>query len=224
MAVLDKFKDAKPDGIEVKFGVKVSGEARSSPLTNGFSGGGLWSPDYQAVVAVVAQADEERRTGGAITLHQAAGWFPGEELESLLVEQQDSRETAVAAKAPGPSYALLVWRKAGRVQRDWDGRLYGETDQGEDAQLDADRMWWPIARWRLDALKALVFITDGRVNRIREVYGIDEETTGDSSSLALNVSAPLTAEEITRRLPTLPVELNEERPAAPGRLRKYLVF
>ena len=85
-------------------------------------------------------------------------------------------------------------------------------------------MWWPIARWRLDRLKALIFVTDGEVNRIREVYGVDEETTGDSSSLALKVSAPLTTDEIAQRLPTLPVKLNSEHPAVQGKLRKYLEF
>jgi Trypsin-like peptidase domain len=218
--------------------IRLETDDRSSLLARGFSGSGLWSPDHQAVVAVVAQADGEGRTGGAITLHQAVGLFPDEELNSLSAEapgnsevlptkspeRQNSREPTVAAEATGSKCALMVWQKAGHVQRDWDGRLYGDTGQGEDVQLDADRMRWPIARWRLDGLKALIFITDGKVNRIREVYGVDEETTGDSSSLALNVSPPLTAEEITERLPTLPVKLNDEQPAAQGRLRKYLIF
>ena len=118
----------------------------------------------------------------------------------------------------------MVWRKTGHVHRDYDGRLYGETGEGENVQLDADRMWWRIARWRLPNLKALVFITNGTVNRIREVYGVDEETTGDSSSLALHVSPPLSAYEVAERLPTLPVTLGSERPAVQGKLSEYLVF
>jgi hypothetical protein len=207
------------------------------PVTDGFSGGGLWSPDHQAVVAVVSEA-RKNGDGRGITLYQAAEWFPGEELKGLSgkaqgtaalpvvrTEHEDSRESSVAAEAAGSNYALMVWQKAGHVQRDWDGRLFGETRQGEDVQLDADRMWWPIARWRLDRLKALIFITDGKVNRIREVRGVDEETTGDSSSLALNVSAPLTADEIAERLPTLREKLDaEQHDAVQGRLRKYLEF
>ena len=108
----------------------------------------------------------------------------------------DGRAVSAAgsANATGTNYALMVSRKAAHVQRDWDERQYGETGEGENVQLDADRMWWRVARWRVPNLKALVFITDGTVNRIREVYGVDEETTEDSASLALHVSPPLSAE------------------------------
>lgn len=208
------------------------------PVTHGFSGGGLWSFDHQAVVAVVSET-RGNGDGRAITLHQAAKWFPGTELESLSgmvqgapqplpaepLEHQDSREPAIVAETAGPNYALMVWRKAGRSQYDEDGRLYGETCQGEDIQRDADRMWWSIAPWRRDRLKALIFITGSKVIRIREVDGVDEETTGDSLSLALNVSAPLTKDEIGERLPGLPEKLDTEQlDAVPGRLRKYLEF
>ena len=129
-----------------------------------------------------------------------------------------------SAPVTGSTYALMVWRKTGHVQLDYNGRLYGETGEGENVQLDADRMWWRIARWRLPNLKALVFITNGTVNRIREIYGVDEETTGDSASLALHVSPPLSAHEVAERLPTLPVTLGSERPAVQGKLSEYLVF
>ena len=41
----------------------------------GFSGGGLWSPDYEAVVGIVGQA-HANGDGRAITLHQADREFP----------------------------------------------------------------------------------------------------------------------------------------------------
>ena len=50
-------------------------------IERGFSGGGLWSPDYQAVIGIVGQAND-RGDGRAITLHQAKGCFPGEQLEA----------------------------------------------------------------------------------------------------------------------------------------------
>lgn len=128
------------------------------------------------------------------------------------------------AEATWPNYALMLWRKADRVRRDWDNRLYGETGHDEDVQFAADRMWHPIARWRVPRLKALIFITDGKVNRIREVYGVDENTTRDSPKVALRVSPPLTEDEIAQRLPTLPVKLNDERPAAQGPHYRYLQF
>jgi hypothetical protein len=122
-----------------------------------------------------------------------------------------------------PSIALMIWRKE-QDQVDEGGRRYGETGAGEDVQLDADRMWWPIARWRVNELKALVFIVNGDVRRVREVYGIDEETTGDRTSLALNVGPPLVTEgEITERLPTLWQKLHAENlESVQGRMRKYL--
>jgi WD40 repeat protein/DNA-binding SARP family transcriptional activator len=48
----------------------------------GFSGGGLWSPDYQAVVGVMGQAHGNGE-GRAVTLHQADLCFPGHQLAAL---------------------------------------------------------------------------------------------------------------------------------------------
>ena len=48
----------------------------------GFSGGGLWSPSYKAVVGVVGQA-HRNGDGRAITLHQADLCFPGHRLAAL---------------------------------------------------------------------------------------------------------------------------------------------
>lgn len=179
--------------------------------------------------------------GQAIMRHQAAELFLGEELKSLSgkeqgvqqasptesVEHHDSPDQVDAAEAAGLNYALMVWQKAGRSQRDEDGRLYGETGQGEEIQRDADRMWWRVASWRRDSLRAIIFVANGKVSRIREVHGVDEETTGDSSSLAvaLNVSAPLTADEVAERLPTLQEKLGAEQlDSVQGKLSKYLEF
>src|SRR5262249_28563672 len=51
-------------------------------LEPGFSGGGLWSPDYQAVVGIVGPARGNGK-GRAITLHQADLCFPGHRLAAL---------------------------------------------------------------------------------------------------------------------------------------------
>jgi hypothetical protein len=63
----------------------------------GFSGGGLWAPEYDAVVGVVG-ASNERGDGRAITLFQADLCFPQERLRSLTdwsLEQAD--ELALAS-------------------------------------------------------------------------------------------------------------------------------
>jgi Trypsin-like peptidase domain len=57
----------------------------------GFSGGGLWSADYKAVVAVVGQA-HANGDGRAITLHQADLCFPGRNIAALAARW--SAETA----------------------------------------------------------------------------------------------------------------------------------
>ena len=64
----------------------------------GFSGGGLWSPDYQAVVGVVGQAQGEG-DGRAITLGQAARSLPDQGLARL---------TSWSAPAAGQA-ALAAW-------------------------------------------------------------------------------------------------------------------
>ncbi|MFD0662067.1 NACHT and WD repeat domain-containing protein [Thermocatellispora tengchongensis] len=53
------------------------------PLAQGYSGAGLWSPDYEAVVGVVGQAHSDGG-GRAISLHQADLCFPEEKLRSLV--------------------------------------------------------------------------------------------------------------------------------------------
>ncbi len=61
--------------------VRVDAESRYH-VKPGFSGAGLWSPDYQAVVGVVGQANE-RGDGRAITMYQADLCFPAEDLRLL---------------------------------------------------------------------------------------------------------------------------------------------
>jgi len=53
------------------------------PVEYGFSGGGLWCPDYQGVVGIVGQAKGESGDGRAMTLHHASQWFPSQDLSSL---------------------------------------------------------------------------------------------------------------------------------------------
>jgi WD40 repeat protein len=49
----------------------------------GFSGAGLWSPDYDAVVGIVSRVDS-RGTGQAVSLHQADLCFGGDRLSTLM--------------------------------------------------------------------------------------------------------------------------------------------
>ncbi|MGH3625746.1 MAG: S1 family peptidase [Sciscionella sp.] len=61
--------------------VRLDAESRYH-VGPGFSGGGLWCPDYDAVVGVVGEAND-RGDGRAITLHQADGYLPAEKIHLL---------------------------------------------------------------------------------------------------------------------------------------------
>ena len=69
-------------GIALTYGwVRLDTDSRYL-VTPGFSGGGLWSQDYEAVVGVVGQA-HSNGDGRAITLHQADLCFPDHKLAML---------------------------------------------------------------------------------------------------------------------------------------------
>ncbi len=76
--------------------IRLDAESRYH-VESGFSGGGLWSPDYEAVVALVGEANA-RGDGRAITLYQADLALPGEELGTLASWSVDTAdELALAA-------------------------------------------------------------------------------------------------------------------------------
>lgn len=76
----------------------------------GFSGGGLWCPDYGAVIAIVGQVDVDVdgnvRGGGAIALCDADKWFPGEDLRGLA--DRKAVPSAVSSAHPAPEVAELA--------------------------------------------------------------------------------------------------------------------
>jgi hypothetical protein len=68
------------------------------PIEPGFSGTGLWSPEFGAVVGIVAVYDEHRN-GQALTIYQAASCLPDHGLRELAEESRatDSGEVALTA-------------------------------------------------------------------------------------------------------------------------------
>jgi hypothetical protein len=82
------------------------------PVEGGFSGGGLWCGDHQAVVAVVGQSDGERGGGRAITLYEADQWFPGQNLSALAVRH--SLPDMAGLGPLTPEVAELAGQLAGR--------------------------------------------------------------------------------------------------------------
>ncbi|MGH8920432.1 MAG: trypsin-like peptidase domain-containing protein, partial [Actinomycetes bacterium] len=88
------------------------------PVEPGFSGGGLWSPDYGAVIGIVGQANG-RGDAQAITLHQADGYLPAEKIRVLT-------QWTVAA-ADEVAQAAWGWTLAGdkEADRHWRPRARG---------------------------------------------------------------------------------------------------
>lgn len=71
------------------------------PIGQGFIGGGLWSPDYNAVVAVIVGERGGGNAVQAITLHQAGSWFPGETIRRLAERWSPAEAGDVALAAWG---------------------------------------------------------------------------------------------------------------------------
>ncbi|MBV9651067.1 MAG: trypsin-like peptidase domain-containing protein [Pseudonocardiales bacterium] len=103
--------------------VRLDTEARYH-VEVGFSGSGLWCPDYGAVVGVVGQPDD-RGDGRAILLHQADGYFPAEKIQ-LLTQWTLASADEVAQAAWG--WTLATDKEA---DRHWRPRARGVSVASE---------------------------------------------------------------------------------------------
>jgi len=147
----------------------------------GFSGGGLWSPDYQAVVAVVGQANP-RGDGRALTLHQAEQMLPGEKLGALVTwSAEEAGELALAAWG---------WTLASdpEAARHWRPRARGVTIESERGYR---------FRGRTAALRAIVAWLDRPVPDRRALVVTGSPGVGKSAVLGRIVT---TADEHVRAL------------------------
>ena len=90
-------------------------------------------------------------------------------------------------------------------------------------QLDADRKWFPIAADRWPRLKAIVYVVDGIVARIRAVDpDLSKWDTADRGYADVPVTKPLTELQIAKKLPTLTIALGQARPHVRGKIREYM--
>ncbi|GFJ93162.1 trypsin-like peptidase domain-containing protein [Phytohabitans rumicis] len=116
------------------------------PVEKGFSGGGLWLPDYDAVAAIVGQADSAGARPGdgqALTLAQADVFVPGAKLRVLAGwAAADAGAAAMAAwgwRLDEDAEAGRHWRPRGRgVMSDLER---GYRFQGRTAALDRIVSW-----------------------------------------------------------------------------------
>ncbi|MFC0039696.1 trypsin-like peptidase domain-containing protein [Actinomadura rayongensis] len=103
-----------------------------STLRRGFSGSGLWSPEYQAVVGVVVQANPAG-DGKAVTFHKAISCFPDAKLDRLAAwTAGDADEVARTSwgitRRPGSGWNLS---DDPETARHWSPRARGVTVDSE---------------------------------------------------------------------------------------------
>jgi AcrR family transcriptional regulator len=123
-------------------------------------------------------------------------------------------------------YALVIYR-SDRQHIDDRGRPYGETLHPA-AQLEADAKWWRITASKRPRLRAMVFVVNGVVARIRPVLrGEAWVTQPDDSG---RVRAPLGPELVTEDdfaaadLSTLTIRPGDPRPTVQGRQRESVAL
>lgn len=124
----------------------------------------------------------------------------------------------------GGDCALVVYRNTRRRKVDADtNRRYGETGASERVQREADRKWFPIAPARRERLKAIVYVVDGIVTRIRGVEtDLSRWKEDDRGYADVPVTKPLTELQVAQQLPTLEIALGEHRPHVKGKIREYI--
>jgi hypothetical protein len=181
----------------------------------------------------LASARARGRTGGrpatltGTQIHMARQMYESEEhtVEQIAATFHTSRATVYRALAKQGDLALIVYRGKGIAGTDEDGRPYGETGQAEPVQLDADRKYWPLAEGKKDSLKAVVYVTDGTVERVRAVdpHGTwipDPNRQTATTYWDIPVTAPLTPDQIADQLPTLGLQIGDQLPTQRGKLRE----
>ncbi|MEU5417808.1 hypothetical protein [Streptomyces sp. NPDC020667] len=131
----------------------------------------------------------------------------------------------VRARERAAGLALVLYRGSNTRKVDADGRVYGETGQGEDSpeQLEADRKWFTISDSYEDLLRLVVYVSDGMIVRVREVQRDRRwEPRDEDAKVALPLSAPLTQEDLKEKYPALPFALGGPRPMVRGKIREYV--
>jgi hypothetical protein len=119
-------------GAELSYGwVRIDGDSPYN-VNQGFSGAGLWSPDYEAVVGVVGQAHRSG-DGRSLTLKAAAKTISGHDLTELTVRYRLEAAGADAVAAWGWQ---LSTDPEGR--RHWKPRARGVTRTARPAGVSGD--------------------------------------------------------------------------------------
>ncbi|WP_434587602.1 hypothetical protein [Streptomyces sp. A5-4] len=131
----------------------------------------------------------------------------------------------VRARERAAGMVMVVYRGTHTAKIDADGRPYGETGQGEDspAQRDADRMWFTVAKGKRPLLRAVAYVADGRVTRVREIEGGAWQENPEGK-VALPLGRPLSPDALAARFPAFPLNIGAPRPMVRGKIREYIAL
>ncbi|WP_409073762.1 NACHT and WD repeat domain-containing protein [Micromonospora chalcea] len=139
----------------------------AGPLSKGFSGGALWSPEYQAVVGVVVTADGKGK-GQAVTLHHVDEQVPAMTLGALSAWRVEDADDA----------ALSAWgwtlSTDGEAGRHWLPRARGVAVDTEGGAR---------FRGRTAALRRIVDFIDGKAPATRPLIVTGSPGVGKSAVL-----------------------------------------
>ncbi|MGW4635560.1 recombinase family protein [Nocardia sp. NPDC004415] len=120
--------------------------------------------------------------------------------------------------------ALVIYRNS-RAKVDDDNRRYGETAAGERVQHEADRKWWNISQARRKHLRAVVYVVDGTVARVRAVdpdLAWNPDDDRGYADLGKALSAPITDPVRVADLVPAGLRLGDKRPHVKGKIREYV--
>lgn len=131
----------------------------------------------------------------------------------------------LTAQHEGRDCVLVVYRNH-KPKTDASNRRLGETGQGGDVQLEADRKWWPVAPARRPKVKAIVYVHDGTVVRVRSVDpDLAKWREDERGYVDIPVGrSSLDDLQIAEQLPMLGIRNGDPRPHVRGKLREYVVL
>lgn len=123
----------------------------------------------------------------------------------------------------GGDCVMVVYRSTrGRKVDAGTNRRYGETGALDSVQIEADSKWFNIGVSRRPRLKAIVYVVDGVVERVRSVDPDGAWKYDDRGYADVPVSGPLNDLQIAQQFPTLGIQLKDARPHVKGKIREYV--
>lgn len=147
---------------------------------------------------------------------------PGGVKEAASLLRLDPK--SVRARERATDLALVLCRGNNTEKVGPDGHVYGEMgDENSPAQRDADRMWFIAAQDKRPLLRALVYVIDGTVRRVRAVLH-DPWEENEQGKVAVPIGPAMPAHKLADTFPGLLFTPGDTQPMVRGRIREYLAL